>query len=137
LFVGISSPELLEKSVFRWLNLAWVSVLWPQNCSENPATITIIINIYECSIGRTHINIYILEDGPTLPEAPGTHEYEGGEVLEGMYAEGCTSLEESRIHGQLRRAGGQISVSVARSSVGLGVASHPSGARPSKCLLTI
>jgi hypothetical protein len=40
---------------------------------------------------------YILEDGPELPKVPGSHAEEGGEALEGMYTDGCTSIEESWI----------------------------------------
>jgi hypothetical protein len=40
---------------------------------------------------------YVLENGPELPEIPGPHADVGGEVLEGMYAEGCTSLRDARI----------------------------------------
>jgi hypothetical protein len=58
---------------------------------------------------------YILEDGPELPKIPGPHKEEGGEVLEGMYAYSCTSIEESRISGQPGMAGGQVAVSMVRS----------------------
>jgi hypothetical protein len=61
---------------------------------------------------------YILEDGPELPKVPGTHADDGGEVLEGMYAERCTSLRDARISGEIGqscRAGGQVSGSVAHS----------------------
>jgi hypothetical protein len=40
---------------------------------------------------------YILEDGPELPKSSGPHAEVGGEVLEGMYVQGCTSIEESRL----------------------------------------
>jgi hypothetical protein len=49
---------------------------------------------------------HILEDGPELPKSSGPHAEEGGEVLEGMYAQGCTTIEESRIGVGKRRAGG-------------------------------
>jgi hypothetical protein len=31
----------------------------------------------------------------------GPHADEGGEILEGMYAQGCTNIEDSRIHVQI------------------------------------
>jgi hypothetical protein len=40
---------------------------------------------------------YVLEDGPELPKSPDPRAEEGGEVLEGMYAQGCMPIEESRI----------------------------------------
>jgi hypothetical protein len=49
---------------------------------------------------------YILEDGSWLIAVYGPHADEGGEVLEGMYAQGCTSIEDSRIRGRSGRAGG-------------------------------
>jgi hypothetical protein len=36
----------------------------------------------------------------------GPHADEGGEILEGMYAQGCTSNEDSLISGRSGRAGG-------------------------------
>jgi hypothetical protein len=36
---------------------------------------------------------YVLEDGPELPKVPGTHAEKGGEVLEGIYTEDCTSID--------------------------------------------
>jgi hypothetical protein len=50
--------------------------------------------------------IYILEDGPWLIAVSGSHADEGGEILEGMYAQGCTSIEDSRIRGRSGMAGG-------------------------------
>jgi hypothetical protein len=48
----------------------------------------------------------IVEDGPELPEEKGPCAQEGGEVLQGVFAPGCKSLEESRIEkGQGERAG--------------------------------
>jgi hypothetical protein len=49
---------------------------------------------------------YILEDGPWLIAVSGTHADEGGEILEGIYAQGFTSIEDSRIRGRSGRAGG-------------------------------
>jgi hypothetical protein len=46
-----------------------------------------------------HLWVRILKDGPELPKVPGAHAEEGGEVLEGMYTEGCKSPEESKIRG--------------------------------------
>jgi hypothetical protein len=48
----------------------------------------------------------ILEDGPWLIAVSGPHTDEGGEILEGMYAQGCTTIEDSRIRGGSGRAGG-------------------------------
>jgi hypothetical protein len=43
---------------------------------------------------------YICEDGPELLREEGQEAaQEGGEVLEGMYAPGCGSLEQARIRG--------------------------------------
>jgi hypothetical protein len=61
---------------------------------------------------------YILEDGPELPKVPEPHVDVGGEVLEVMYAEGCTSIRDVRITMRTRqsgRAGGQVSGSKAES----------------------
>jgi hypothetical protein len=38
--------------------------------------------------------------------ASGPHADEGGEILDGMYAQGCTIIEDSRIRGRSGRAGG-------------------------------
>jgi hypothetical protein len=48
---------------------------------------------------------YTLEDGRQLPKEPGPHASVGGEVLEGMYAGRCTSIEASRISGSPGREG--------------------------------
>jgi hypothetical protein len=50
--------------------------------------------------------LLILEDGPWLIVVSGPHADEGGEILEGMYAQGCTSIEDSRIRARSGRAGG-------------------------------
>jgi hypothetical protein len=42
---------------------------------------------------------YVLEDGPELPKIPGRHADEGGEVLEVMYADGYTSIDQAGIQG--------------------------------------
>jgi hypothetical protein len=44
---------------------------------------------------------YVLEDGPELPKGPGHDADIGGEVREGMYAEGCTSLRGARMSGAI------------------------------------
>jgi hypothetical protein len=54
-------------------------------------------------------HMYILEDGPELPDSSGPCAEEGGETLEGMYAQGCMMIEESSIRGRSGRAGGQVS----------------------------
>jgi hypothetical protein len=59
--------------------------------------------------------MYILEDGLELLKSSGPHAEEGGEVLEGMYAQGCTTIEESRVRGRSGRAGGQVSTAEIRS----------------------
>jgi hypothetical protein len=38
----------------------------------------------------------VLEDGPEIPEAPGPHAEEGGQVLQGVYADGCPSIMDAR-----------------------------------------
>jgi hypothetical protein len=48
----------------------------------------------------------------------GTHAEEGRQVLEGMYANDCTSIEESRIAGGSGKAGSQISEAGVRSRPG-------------------
>jgi hypothetical protein len=58
---------------------------------------------------------YVLEDGPELPKRLGPHVEEGGEILEGMYAQGCATIEESRMRGQSGRACGQDSAAGVRS----------------------
>jgi hypothetical protein len=47
----------------------------------------------------------ILEDGLELPNSSGPRAEEGGAVLDGMYAQGCMTMEESRIRGRPGRAG--------------------------------
>jgi hypothetical protein len=74
--------EALQPEVFRltkWIQLAQVAALGS--------------------------HLYILEDGPELPKVAGSHADPGGEVLEGMYAEGRTSADQSRIRGQSGSAG--------------------------------
>jgi hypothetical protein len=56
---------------------------------------------------------YILEDGPELPKVPGPNAEEGGKILEGMYVNRSTSLEELKIIEG--REGGQVSAAVVRS----------------------
>jgi hypothetical protein len=71
---------------------------------------------------------YIPKDGRELPKIPGPHADVGWEVLEGMYAEDCTSLRDVRISGdigQSGRAGGQVSGSEAESWAA-GIVSKPS-----------
>jgi hypothetical protein len=51
----------------------------------------------------------IQEDGPKLPKAPGPQAEEGGEILEGVFAEGCESLQDATIY--QGRAGGLGTVS--------------------------
>jgi hypothetical protein len=57
----------------------------------------------------------VLEDGTELSKKSRLHAEEGGEVLEGMNAQGRTTIEESRIHGRSRRTGGQVSAAEKRS----------------------
>jgi hypothetical protein len=49
---------------------------------------------------------YILEDRPWLIAVSGPHADEGGKILEGMYAQGWTNIEDSRIRGRSGMAGG-------------------------------
>jgi hypothetical protein len=56
--------------------------------------------------GALGSHTYILEDRPWLLAVSGPYADEGGEILEGMYAQGCTSIEDSRIRGRSGRAGG-------------------------------
>jgi hypothetical protein len=51
------------------------------------------------------VHTCILEDGPK----------EGGEVLEGMYTQGWTTIEESRIRGRSGMADSQVSAAEMRS----------------------
>jgi hypothetical protein len=39
----------------------------------------------------------ILKDGRELPKAPGPYVEEEGEILEGVYAQGCSSLRDSTV----------------------------------------
>jgi hypothetical protein len=43
-------------------------------------------------------DLYILEDGSEFPKVSGAHADPGGGLLEGMYTEGCASIEQSGIH---------------------------------------
>jgi hypothetical protein len=43
---------------------------------------------------------YILEDGSILPKEQLPHAQKGGNVLEGMYAQGCTTLDQAMIKGR-------------------------------------
>jgi hypothetical protein len=52
---------------------------------------------------RSHPNI--LEDGPELPKESGPRADVAGEVLEGTYSSGCTSIEDSRTIWKGRRPG--------------------------------
>jgi hypothetical protein len=49
-------------------------------------------------VAATGSRPYILEDGPEFPRVSSPHADPGGEVLDGMYAERCTSIDQSRIH---------------------------------------
>jgi hypothetical protein len=54
---------------------------------------------------------YILKDGPCVPAESGPHAEEGGDILSGMYAQGCATIEDSRICRQSGRRGGLDTVS--------------------------
>jgi hypothetical protein len=54
---------------------------------------------------------YVQEDGPELPQTGEPHAVVGVEVLEGMLTDGCTSIEDSRVLANSRRAGGLGAVS--------------------------
>jgi hypothetical protein len=49
---------------------------------------------------------YIVEDGPWLMGVSGPRVEEGGEILEGMCGQGCTTIENSRLCGGSGRAEG-------------------------------
>jgi hypothetical protein len=55
---------------------------------------------------------YILEDGPELPKSSGPHAEDGGEILDGMHAQGCTTIEDSRTREKSGREGGLGTVSI-------------------------
>jgi hypothetical protein len=40
----------------------------------------------------------ILDDGPELPKTPGPHVEEEGEILEGVCAQGFSSLHDSMVY---------------------------------------
>jgi hypothetical protein len=48
---------------------------------------------------------FICEDGPEIPNAHGPYAEVGGQILERMYAQGCSSLQDSRIREVSGRAG--------------------------------
>jgi hypothetical protein len=58
---------------------------------------------------------YVLEDGRELLKVPRPHTQVGGTVLEGMYTDVCTSIEESRISGRPGRTRCQVSAAGVRS----------------------
>jgi hypothetical protein len=66
-------------------------------------------------------HILILEDGRILPRKSGAHAEVGGEVQEGMSAEGCAAIEDSMISG---REGGLDTISGAESGTA-GIVSKP------------
>jgi hypothetical protein len=62
-------------------------------------------------VAHTHV----LDDGPELPKSSSPHAEEGGEVLEGMYAQGSMTMEEEKIRRRSGRAWGQVSAAGVRS----------------------
>jgi hypothetical protein len=50
----------------------------------------------ECSIGGTYPD---LRGWSRVSKEPGPHAKKGREILEGMYAQGCTSMKESKSSG--------------------------------------
>jgi hypothetical protein len=49
---------------------------------------------------------FVCEAGQILPKEKGHHAEVGGEVLEGMYTHGCSSIEDARISGGSGMSGG-------------------------------
>jgi hypothetical protein len=58
-----------------------------------------------------------MNQGAKLPKSSGTHAEERSEILTGMYAQGSTSIEDSRIRVETGREGGRDTVSVVGSKV--------------------
>jgi hypothetical protein len=59
---------------------------------------------------RSAVIPYVHPRGWTgTPESFGSHAEDGGDVLEGMFAQGWMTIEDSRIRGRSGRAGGQVS----------------------------
>jgi hypothetical protein len=79
----------VELNVGKWIHLAQTAAL-----GSHPAT---------------------LEDRPEIPKVSGPHVEEGREVRWGMYADGCTSLEQSKISARSGRAGGRVLAAETRS----------------------
>jgi hypothetical protein len=76
---------------------------------RNVYSVAMLIQLAQIAALGSHP--YILEDGPELPKTSESHADPGGEVLEGMYTEGCISIEEARIRGSSGGAGGLGTVS--------------------------
>jgi hypothetical protein len=57
---------------------------------------------------------FVLEDGRELSVVAGPHAEEEWEVLEGMYADGCALIEESKISAHSGRERGQVSAAGVR-----------------------
>jgi hypothetical protein len=53
----------------------------------------------------------MLEDGPELPRSFDPHAEEEGEGFEGMYTQGCTKIEKSRLYAYSGMAVGVRAVS--------------------------
>jgi hypothetical protein len=84
------------------LTSAWESNIALRLMSYEEALAIDPIEASWISFGQTAAlgsHTYILEDEPWLIAVSGPHADEGGEILEGMYAQGCTSIEDSRIRG--------------------------------------
>jgi hypothetical protein len=53
--------------------------------------------------------------GCTLPKRSGPHARVGGDILEGIYVQGCITIEESKISGRSGMAGGHVLAAGGRS----------------------
>jgi hypothetical protein len=132
------------------LTSAWESNIALRLMSYDPIVASWISFAQNAALGS---HTYILEDGPWLIAVSGPHANEGGEIIERMYARGRASMDDSGIRGRSVGSGGldtglgvgstpsALAMSthrqdlptlllayMSRASVGLGVASNPSGA---------
>jgi hypothetical protein len=93
-------------------DIAVMITAWEEALTTDPVVASWIQSAQNAALGA---HMYILDDGPELPKGFGPYAEEGGEVLEGMYAQGCTRIEEAKTQGRSGRAGGQVSAAETRS----------------------
>jgi hypothetical protein len=94
----------IETLICAWeRNVTFKIVSHEEALAESPIVASWISFAQNAALGAY---TYILEDGPELPKSSGSHAEERGEILEGMYTQGCTMIEESRIRADSGRAGG-------------------------------